>query len=151
VARRALSRLRPTALPLGLITMKSKLITIAFALLIPLSAYSQYAWELIKQPAFKSAYLNVLGSKAKEAWLAHLSGPSSQAIQQTIRGEEYLLAHSCRQHACNIDNIVFAYSSTSNRVFAKLVENGSVQWLGDPPPEIQAELEAYYAKQFGKK
>jgi hypothetical protein len=131
--------------------MKTKAITIVFALLVPLSANSQYAWEIIKQPAFKSAYLNVLGAKVKEAWLSQLTGPSTQAIQKTINGEEYLLVNSCRQHACNIDNIVLAYSSSSNRVFGKLVENKSVQWLGDPPPDIRAELEAYYAKQFKNK
>lgn len=131
--------------------MKYKFFTIAFSLLVPISAHSQYAWELIKDPAFKSAYHNILGPKTKEAWLAKLPGPSGIATQKTIQGEEYLLAQSCRPHACNIDNIVFAYSPMSRRVFAKLVEKGSMQWLGDPPFEIRLELEAYYAKQFGKK
>lgn len=131
--------------------MKSKFFTIAFALLVPIAAHSQYAWDLIKDPAFKSTYHKVLGPKTKEAWLENLSGPSGVATQMKIHGDEYLLAHSCRPHACNIDNIAFAYSSTSNRVFAKLVESGSVQWLGDPPSEIRAELEVYYVKQFGKK
>lgn len=120
-------------------------------MLTPHLANAQYAWELIKQPAFRSAYQNILGEKANEKWLSKLPGPSTQGLTVTINGVEYLLVNSCRQHACNVDNIVIAYSAVTNRVFGKLVQNQSVKWLGNPPPEIQAELEVYYVKQFKKK
>lgn len=131
--------------------MKSRIIFIALALTISLSASAEYTWELIKQPAFKTAYLEALGSMAKEKWLVQLSGPSDQAIKKTVNGEEYLFSNSCKPHACDTDNIAIAYSLTTNRVVAKLLENKNVHWLGVPSPEVQAELEFYYIKHFSRK
>ena len=113
------------------------------------SADAQYAWDLLKQPEFKAAYLKALGAHSREKWLVRLPGPSSEAERKTIGGDEFLLAHSCKPHACDTDNIAIAYSRASKRVFVKLrEESGTDVLLGAPPAEVKVELEAFYAKQF---
>lgn len=116
---------------------------------LSLSADAQYAWDLLKQPEFKAAYLQVLGQRSREKWLVRLPGPSTEAERRVIGGNEFLLAHSCKPHACDTDHIVIAYSRASKRVFVKLrEESGTDVLLGAPPADVKAELEAFYAKQF---
>ena len=110
---------------------------------------AQFAWDLLKQPRFKSAYLKILGKSAHVKWLEHLPGPSAEAERVTIAGEDFLMTNSCKPHACNTDNIAIFYSQESKHMFIKLRLDGKkTQVLGTPPKAIQTVLDAYYAKRF---
>ncbi|MCV2360033.1 inhibitor of vertebrate lysozyme family protein [Paucibacter sp. TC2R-5] len=114
-----------------------------------LSAHADYAWDLLKRPEFKSAYLKVLGPKASQSWIAKLLGPSEQATRTTIGGEEYIFANSCKPHACDTDNLAIAFGLVSKQVFVLLHEDSGTNVLfGAPPVAVKAEIEAYYLKSF---
>ncbi|MCV2356982.1 hypothetical protein LNV09_22800 [Paucibacter sp. B2R-40] len=116
------------------------------------SADAQHAWDLLKQPDFKSAYLEALGSKVQEKWLTKLPGPSNEAVHKVIGGEEFLLLSSCKPHACDTDNIAIAYGKATKRVYAKLrEESGTTVLIGAPSAGIKSELESYYEKQFSSR
>jgi len=122
-----------------------------FAILfVPLSASAQLAWEMLKNPEFRTAYHAALGAKKTEKWLKLLPGPSAPSTTEALNGTEYVLSDSCKPHWCNTHNIVFAYAPVSKKVFGKLVEAGTVSWLGNPPSDVQAMLEIKYAKRFSK-
>ena len=131
--------------------MKYRSILLSIVLVLPFAAHAEYAWDLLKSPSFKSPYLKVIGTKRNEYWISQLPGPSNKVINQTVQGQEYLLANSCKPHWCNTNNLVLAYSSVTKRVFVKLVEDGKVTWLGAPTAEMQSTLDVYYEQHFGKK
>lgn len=127
-------------------------LTVATCWALEPPASAPYPWDLLEQPDFKAAYFKALGSKAQVPWIGELSGPADQATRKNIDGEEYWLANSCKPHACQTDNIVFAYGISSKRVFVKLVEStGRGVLLGSPPAGVKVELEAYYASRFPAK
>ncbi len=122
-----------------------------FAILFaPLCASAQLPWEMFKNPEFRAAYHAALGAKKTEKWLVSLAGPSAPSTTEVLNGTEYVLADSCKPHWCNTHNIVFAYAPATKKVFGKLVEAGGVSWLGSPPSNVQAMLEAKHAKRFPK-
>jgi len=145
-ARGHFGKLRQACTHMKLCTAPSLFISLSC---LSFSADAQYAWDLLKQPEFKAAYLQVLGKYSREKWLVRLAGPSTETERRVIGGNEFLLAHSCKPHACDTDHIAIAYSRASKRAFVKLhEESGTDVLLGSPPADVKAELEAFHAKQF---
>ena len=72
-------------------------------------------WDLLKDPAFKSAYYKALGSHVKEDWLTILDGPATPNRKMTVAGQEYLFAKSCKNHDCSDNNLVLLYSAPRGR------------------------------------
>ena len=57
-------------------------------------------WEYLKEPAFKQAYLKVLGRKSQTAWLVRRDGPAPEDRFITIGGQRYVMNTFCANHAC---------------------------------------------------
>ncbi|MDD2774767.1 MAG: Ivy family c-type lysozyme inhibitor [Gallionella sp.] len=120
-------------------------ICLVLMLCTPYAAYAEYAWDLLKQPTFKTIYLKTLGTKAKVKWLAKLSGPSSPNTQRMVGTLTYQFAHTCKPHACGTDHLALAYHADSKRLYLKLTQETGVQWLGEPSAEMKLALDSYDA------
>ena len=110
---------------------------------------AEYPWDLMKKQEFKSAYMNALGPKFGEKWISKLSGPSEAAVNVTIDGEKYILASSCKQHACDTDNLVIAFGISTKKAYVKLRESsGNINIYGGPSASVLSELNAFYEMRF---
>lgn len=98
------------------------------------------AWEYLKEPAFKSAYLRALGHKANTPWLAKRAGPAPEDRFVQIAGQRYVLNAFCKAHDCGDNNAVILYSPEKKLVYGTIHERGRTTLIGDPPQAIADEL-----------
>jgi hypothetical protein len=92
------------------------------------------AWQYLEQPAFKAAYRQALGAKAKIAWLAKRNGPAPQPSFQQVAGERYVMNSFCKSHDCRDHNAVILYSPQRQVVYGTVHEKGATTLLGNPGP-----------------
>jgi hypothetical protein len=128
--------------------MKRAVLALAIAALPMAVLAEERAWDLLKEKQFRSAYYATLGAKRSEKWIAKLFGPSQQTTHEVVGQIEYVFADSCKPHYCDTDNLVIAYAPAGKAVFVKLVEEGNATWLGNPSPEVKAQLESHYVRRF---
>ena len=97
-------------------------------------------WEYLAKPAFKTAYTQALGAKAKTPWLAKRDGPAPSPSHQQVAGERYVMNSFCKNHDCGENSAVILYSPEKNVVYGTVYEKGKTTLIGDPPPAVAAEL-----------
>lgn len=108
------------------------------------------ASDLLRDPAFKKAYVKALGRFAKEPWLMQLDGPAPETRKVTIAGTEYFLISSCKNHDCAENNMTVLYAPSKNLVQGKVRLAGKSALIGSPPPAVAKELGEYWRKQWGQ-
>ena len=106
------------------------------------------AWEYLKEPAFKSAYLKALGPKANTPWLAKRDGPAPEDKFIAVAGHRYVRNAFCKNHDCNNNNAVILYSPEKKVVYGTIYEKGKTTLIGDPPAAIFTELGALWQKEW---
>lgn len=105
--------------------------------------------DLLKEPSFKTAYYKGLGAKVKENWLANLDGPAPELKKVKVGGAEYVLGSACKPRDCGDNNMVLLFSAAQGAVYAKIFEGGRNSTLiGAPPPDVAAELDRLWAKEW---
>jgi Inhibitor of vertebrate lysozyme (Ivy) len=105
-------------------------------------------WDLLKDPAFKQAYLRALGPLAKEPWLTVLDGPAPPVRPVQVAGAEYQLATSCKPHDCYDNTLVLLWAAGSRTVYGKVVQGSRSTPIGAPPPAVAAELDRLWKTEF---
>jgi hypothetical protein len=121
------------------------------AALLAFSAHAQNAkeaWEYLKEPAFKSAYLKALGPKANTPWLAKRDGPAPQDRFIDVAGQRYVLNAFCKARDCSDHNAVILYSPQKKAVYGTIHEKGKTTLIGDPPEAVARELPALWKKEW---
>lgn len=106
------------------------------------------AWEYLKEPAFKSAYMKALGPKANTAWLAKRDGPAPQDKFITVAGHRYVKNAFCKNQGCNDNSAVILYSPEKKVVYGTIYEKGKTTVIGDPPAAVATELGALWKKEW---
>jgi len=106
------------------------------------------AWEYLKEPAFKSAYMKALGPKANTAWLAKRDGPAPQDKFIDVAGQRYVMNSFCKNHDCNNNSAVLLYSPEKKVVYGTVYEKGRTTLLGDPPAAVSDELAKLWKKEW---
>ena len=105
-------------------------------------------WDLLRNPAFKSAYYRALGPKVNQDWLATLDGPAVPTTRRMVAGREYVYAMSCKNHDCFDNNTVLLYAADAGIVYGKVLQAGRGAFIGAPPPAVAAELERLWRAEF---
>lgn len=105
-------------------------------------------WDLLKDAAFKQAYLRALGPLAKEPWLSVLDGPAPPVRPVQVAGTEYQLATSCKAHDCYDNTLVLLWAPGPRTVYGKVVQGSRSTPIGAPPPAVAAELERLWKTEF---
>jgi len=105
-------------------------------------------WDLLQDPKFKSAYYRALGAKVKESWLTDLNGPATPTTKMNVAGSEYVFAKSCKNHDCGDNNVVLLYSAAQGKVYGKVFERRRASLIGNPPPELAAELDRLWVTEW---
>ncbi len=106
------------------------------------------AWEHLETPAFKTAWTQALGAKARTPWLARRDGPAPQPVYQQVAGERYVMNSFCKNHDCNDYSAVLLYSPQRKVVYGTVFEKGRTTLLGEPPPAVATELAALWKKEW---
>lgn len=104
--------------------------------------------ELLKDPAFRKAYLDALGPLAKERWLARMDGPAPPLKKVRIAGTDYDQASPCKNHDCAGNTLLLLYAAPTKTVYGKVVRNGRSTLIGSPPPAVATELEKLWKAEF---
>lgn len=105
-------------------------------------------WQYLEQPAFKSAYTQALGPKAKSPWLARRDGPAPQPSEQQVAGERYVMNSFCKNHDCADNSAVILYSPEKKLVYGTVYEKGRTTLIGNPPPAVATELAKLWKKEW---
>jgi hypothetical protein len=106
------------------------------------------AWEYLKEPAFKTAYMKALGPKANTAWLAKRDGPAPEDKFVQVAGERYVKNAFCKNRDCGDNSAVILYSPDKKSVYGTIYEKGKTTLIGDPPPAVAAELGQLWKKEW---
>ena len=106
------------------------------------------AWEHLQEPAFKTAYTQALGAKAKTPWLAKRDGPATVTYLSCGAGERYVMNSFCKNHDCEANSAVLLYSPEKKIVYGTVYEKGKTTLLGDPPAAVAGELAKLWKKEW---
>ena len=106
------------------------------------------AWEHLQEPAFKAAYAQALGAKAKTPWLAKRDGPAPQDKYVTVAGDRYVMNSFCKNRDCEANSAVLLYSPEKKIVYGTVHEKGKTTLLGEPPPAVAGELAKLWKKEW---
>lgn len=104
--------------------------------------------ELIRDPAFKPAYLKALGPLGRTPWLAQMNGPAPDLSRRRIGGVDYTVAAFCKPHDCGDHNAVLLYDAAQGRVYGLVSQNSRQQSFGAPPGPMLADLQAVWRRQW---
>lgn len=111
---------------------------------VALPAWSAYPYELYKQDrAFREAVRVMIGKNPPQ-WLRGLRGvqPQIEEVSAGNQSESYLLINVCKPHNCDTEAAVILYSAKQREAYGKLESGAKVKTLGNPPDDIDAELES---------
>lgn len=92
-------------------------------------------------PVLKSAYLKLIGSKARDRWLARFEGDSPPLTRVSAGGISYVASAVCKKDACTDHRIVVLHAQAQGLVYAKLQFGERTVLLGSPPPAVAEALE----------
>ena len=106
------------------------------------------AWEYLKEPAFKSAYMKALGPKANTPWIAKRDGPAPEDKFVTVAGQRYVRSAFCKNNDCNNNSAVILYSPEKKVVYGTIYEKGKTTLIGDPSEAVATELSALWKKEW---
>jgi hypothetical protein len=121
----------------------------AFALVSGVRAQKpKEAWEYLKEPAFKSAYMKALGPKANTPWLAKRDGPAPADKFIEVAGHRYVMNAFCKNRDCGDNSAVILYSPERKLVYGTIYEKGKTTLIGDPPAPVSTELARLWKKEW---
>lgn len=113
---------------------------------LPAHAANPYLFDLMKQPAYRKAYLAMMkGAKDLPPWLSQITGKedyvTAPADTVTIAGSTYFLVNACMAHECDTNALEVLFSHGGAPAYALLIEDGKPRrWFGNPNAAQQAEL-----------
>ncbi|HTJ03652.1 MAG TPA: Ivy family c-type lysozyme inhibitor [Methylovirgula sp.] len=122
------------------------LLTLMTCSALPARAANPYLFDLMKQPAYRKAYLAMMkGAKDLPFWLDQITGKedyvTAPADIVTIAGTSYFLVNACQPHECDTNAIEVLFSAGGAHAYALLIEDGKPnRWFGNPNAAQQAEL-----------
>lgn len=122
------------------------LLTLMTCSALPARAANPYLFDLMKQPAYRKAYLAMMkGAKDLPFWLGQITGKEDYVTAPsdtvTIGGETYFLVNACQPHECDTNSIEVLFAPGGARAYALLIEDGKPRrWFGNPNAAQQAEL-----------
>ena len=107
--------------------------------------------EMLRDGAFRSAYVKALGPLAKTAWLTRLDGPAQPVKTVKAAGADYQLVTACKPHDCYDHSMLVLYAAPSKTVVGKVHQAGRSTLIGSPSPALAAELERLWRAQYRQK
>lgn len=112
------------------------------------SGTAKHPSELIRDPAFKPAYLKALGPLGRTPWLAQMHGPAPELSRQRIGGVDYTVAAFCKPHDCGDNNAVLLYDAAQGRVYGLVHQAGKQMSFGSPPGPMLIDLNAIWRREW---
>jgi hypothetical protein len=110
------------------------------------SATAAYLFDVMKEPAFHKAYVNMMADeKGLPAWLREITGKgdyvATPETEATINGANYRLFHACEEQDCYGHELEVMFSPAAAQAFGLLVDGTRPsRWFGHPDSQQQAAL-----------
>ena len=106
--------------------------------------------DLLRDPRFKSAYLQALGPLAKEQWLSRMTGPGTALRKVKVNGQDFALAAVCKPHDCADHNTVLLWKPKPGVLHGLVFQQGRSTLIGSPPPAVAQELQRLWKTEWRK-
>lgn len=122
------------------------LLALAAFAAMPACAAGVYLFDLMKQPAYRKAYLVMMaGQKDLPSWLKEITGSgnyvTAPADKVTAGGATYLLINACKAHECDSSALEVMFSQGGAPAYALLIEDSKPRrWFGNPNAAQKAAL-----------
>jgi hypothetical protein len=123
-------------------------LVLAVLLLAAPAAYAAddgpYLFDLLKQPAYLSAWKAMLAGESVPSWVGKYTktfdGPSAPSKTVTVGGQDYMLGWVCKAHDCGDNQLHVLFAPAGVRAWGLLVTSSNQKWLGYPDATIQAAI-----------
>jgi hypothetical protein len=130
------------------VSMILRRLVVAVLLLAAPAAYAAadgpYLFDLLKQPAYLSAWKAMLAGESVPSWVSKYAktfdGPSSPSKTVTVGGEAYTLGWVCKAHDCGDNQLHVLFAPAGRQAWGLLVTGSNQKWLGRPDAGIQAAI-----------
>ncbi len=103
-----------------------------------------YLFDLLKQPAYLSAWKAMLAGESVPSWVSKYAktfdGPSSPSKTVTVGEEAYTLGWVCKAHDCGDNQLHVLFAPPGKQAWGLLVTGSNQKWLGHPDAAIQAAI-----------
>ena len=102
--------------------------------------YQGHPWDALKIADFKRSYRKIIGGK-RAAWLQKMdavAGPNR--VVSTFEGK-FIFMKICKPHDCGRHEFTLLFSPDQKKIYGRLQEESSVQWIGNPDERLQRLLE----------
>jgi len=106
------------------------------------------AAALIADPRFGKTWRTLLGSAAREPWLADMTGPAPEPRWVSVGANRYVLNSFCKAHDCYDNNVVQLYDPAEARIYALIHRVNRDTLVGDPPAAMVGELRRLWQGAF---
>jgi len=128
------------------------LFTLAGALLLSFAANAadgDYLFDLIKKPAYRSAWAAMVGGKTRPKWAMqfhkHMNAVAGPATSVTVSGQLYELADICKPHDCGDNQFRVLFLPGGEQAWGALkVAGRPIRFFGDPSPALRNALVAAF-------
>ena len=114
----------------------------------PRAARNQDPSTLIADTRFRRNWRLLLGAHSREPWLAQMNGPAPQPRWVTTGSGRFVLHAFCKPHDCHDNNAVLLYNPYDGRIHGLVHRAGGGMLVGDPPPQVAAELQRLWRKEW---
>jgi hypothetical protein len=114
----------------------------------PSSAARKNPSALVADARFRRNWRLLLGAHAREPWLAEMNGPAPQPRWVTTGSGRFVLHAFCKPHDCHDNNAVLLYNPYDGRIHGLVHRSGGGMLIGDPPPQVAAELQRLWRKEW---
>ena len=111
------------------------------------AAQAPYLFDLMKQPAYRKAWANMVNGETVPLWISKFgvsyNATGAPVEKVSVGGEPYTLAWICEPHNCGDSEAYVLFSPQARQAWALLITEGNRrQWLGDPDATIKNAIES---------
>jgi len=104
-----------------------------------------YLPELMKNPAYRTAWANMIKGEQVPLWVNKFGGTfnatGSPVTSVPVAGQPYTLAWICEPHNCGDSQIYVLFAPEARQAWGLLITGGDKRsWLGKPDAAVQAAI-----------
>jgi hypothetical protein len=126
--------------------LRGALAASAVLLALPAVADDPYLFDVMKQPAYRKAYVTMLaGATHLPSWLGQITHGgnyvATPVTKATVGGTSYSFFHACKAHDCAGHELEVMFTPDASKAYGLVIDgNSAKRWLGVPDSDQQAAL-----------